>query len=286
MSDGKRSDEGYFLNLIQTGQLTINDDATEVTIENTKKNLSRVYSNSNRDHYHYSICHKSRIIMLQRLVWIYHHKSVIQKGYQVIHKDGSLTNNRIENLDLKTLSEAMRYRNRHKPTGIVLKNSEDDRPYPSFSTKITVQQAEKYRCLYHQRKMTIDEIGAAINLKHRAVKNLLTFKSFPIDPITGQLDPELRDYYGDTRDYLVLDKISAKKNFKSPRVANKSKEHSDIPYMTQPLKFKDAHLLYECKYKKHMSLPRLSVETNVSETSIKRCLNTYLYFIKMYPMSI
>lgn len=193
-----KKNEIYFLELIHSNQVYITASSREVYVEDQKKKIFRSFNKGNKEDYYLGIYHRGYRILLHRLVWMYHSREPIPHKLQVNHIDGDKTNNCIDNLELVTGSENVK----HAYTTGLSTISQKARELSSLRLRehnpiqvIDVKDVEYYRCQYHQRKLSVKDIQELTGASRRTIENMLAFRSFQYDPITGEYDKDLKFYY-------------------------------------------------------------------------------------------
>ena len=307
----------FFYDLIMQGRFIINDDATEVLFDNKPKRFYKIYANSKHRlkdgedycaNYHDGIYHDRKIILLQRLVYMYHTKELIPKGCQITHKDVNKHNNRFDNLLCLSVSEHQNYLSTiGYKREITTKESENRRQRAIINnpkTKLTLKQVEHYRCQYHQQRMTVNAIMIDSGMQRRSVENMLQFKSYYFDPITGEIDKELSNYYTskDAKPYKRVvttprkprelkvkvvkeDKVVEKKvcNLTKPKSKSKESIIANVKPMKTPLSFYDGLELIRLREKYNWKTPRIAREVHVGEKTVEKHMNITQFFIDIFP---
>ena len=307
----------FFYDLIMQGRFIINDDATEVLFDNKPKRFYKIYASSKHRlkdgedyhaNYHDGIYHDRKIILLQRLVYMYHTKELIPEGYQITHKDVNKHNNRFDNLLCLSISEHQNYLSTiGYKREITTEESENRRQRAIINnpgTKLTIKEAEYYRCQYHQRKMSINAIMEKTGLQRRAVFNLLTFRSYTFDPITGEFDKELSSCYGDFKKYEKRVSSCTPKKPKEIKIKVQNKDGSEsmvkmtdiepikvrkkqsiemVKAMKLPLSYGNVSDLVRYKIEKLWSISKIAKEVCLGERTVKKHIDMYEFFIKIFP---
>lgn len=311
----------FFLDLILQGRFTINDDATEVLFDNKPKRFYKIYASSKHRlkdgedyhaNYHDGIYHDRKVILLQRLVYMYHTKELIPEGYQIAHKDVDKHNNRFDNLLCLSISEHQNYLSTiGYKREITTEESESRRQRAIINnpvTKLTIKEAEYYRCQYHQKKMSINAIMEKTKLQRRAVFNLLTFRSYTFDPITGEFDKELSSCYGEFKKYEKRVSVCTPRKPKEIKIRVQNEDGSEsmtsikdiepikvrkkkstdeilnnVKPMKTPLTFSDATDLVRYKIEKLWSISKISRLVCLGERTVKKHIDMYEFFIRIFP---
>lgn len=301
--------EEHFMKLISDKRIDIfptkEKPYVEVYIDEIKRALNKVASKRKVKYkFTYMVYHHNKFISLSKLIYMYHHDTYVPEKYQVIHKNMDSHDFRLENLDIMTHQEHQNYMvsiGAYKDLSSTRsKNTILNNP----TAKLTLKQVEHYRCQYHQQRMTVNAIMIDSGMQRRSVENMLQFKSYYFDPITGEIDKELSNYYTseDAKPYKRVvttprkprelkvkvvkeDKVVEKKvcNLTKPKSKSKESMIANVKPMKTPLSFYDGLELIRLREKYNWKTPRIAREVHVGEKTVEKHMNITQFFIDIFP---
>lgn len=314
--------EEHFLNLILNDRVVIEEIKQEpyvkISIDNSVRAINKIASRKREDstNYSYSIYHNGKMLTLNKLIYMHQNRKYVPEGYQVIHKNLDPYDFSFDNLKLMTHQEHQNfmvdmgvYAISEKTRQLRSKNAIMNNP----QTKLSLSKVEYYRCQYHQQKMTVNAIMIDSGMSRKSVDNLLKFKSYSFDPITGEFDKELYLYYSsedikpykrkienpapkkpkeiDFKEAIIVKKTTKsgkKKDMVVTSDQTKPKKEMDTPYfkykvMSFPLTFSDCELLCQYRDVNKLTIEAIVKGTSISHSSVTRHIAMYKFFIRIFP---
>lgn len=245
--------ETYFLSLILNNRLFIDND-TNIYIDGVKRKICKLYNKKNS--YYNIMYYKDTHILVHRLIMMYHTKEIIPEGMVINHIDGNKINNRIENLEIVTTTE----NNKHAWNTGLNKISQYAKECSSIRQSILPRNlVEHYRTNYFQKKITKKDIIKDSGLTRKAVEEMLKFKSYKYDPITGEYDSEIYTCAGDIKVTNIYGTASEK------------------------LSVFDIRKIYKSNTVDHISINKLSKMYKKHTRDITKAIIIYSTFKKYFP---
>lgn len=263
--------ENFYMSLIKDNKVHIDKEFNKIIIEGLIKNPKETIIKNNK---YVTISHKGKNIFLLRFMYMYYTNDYIPKDICIYPIDGDGFNYDFNNIKLvskeaniKKLSNSGKYTRTNEQKAMAVK----------CCGKIDIKSVEFYRCQYHQRKLTKQEIMDKTKLSRKTVDNFLCFKTFSFDPITGEYDPSLKDLYTTKTNSKTKRYPRLKKNIISIDESIKNKQFK------LPLNFDDTSSIYILHVRKKFSYKYISKQTNIGINTLRRYVSMYIFYLYIFP---